>query len=196
MVSPGAGLSPLLKDIFTLIVSSITIIGGFIAASLAIYNLILNRKIREKELRFKQAQMGKQIVEEMFDDDAAGSALLMIDFEKRSFDIGSKKKIVINRADVLHALNPENKNEDSKTIFIRESFDGLFYFLDRFEHFVQIGLTTFEDVAVPIKYYTSLMTTQKTTFLRYIQLTQFERAITFLNRFPIWVKAPAKDSIS
>jgi hypothetical protein len=196
MISNASGLDPLLKDIFLLIASSVTITGGFIAAFMAIYNLVLSRRIREKELRFKQAQVGKQIIEEMFDDDAAGNALLMIDFEKRSFDVGSKRKIVINIEDVLQALNPDNKSEDAKTIFIRESFDGLFYFLDRFEHFVQIGLTTFEDVAVPIKYYATIMTTHRSTFLKYIQLTQFERALTFLNRFSFWAKVPAKDSIS
>lgn len=47
MMPSGNGLDPLLKDIFTLIGSSVTIIGGFVAATLAIYNSILNRKIRE-----------------------------------------------------------------------------------------------------------------------------------------------------
>lgn len=195
MMPPGNGLDPLLKDIFTLIGSSVTIIGGFVAATLAIYNLILSRKIREKELRFKQAQMGKQIIEEMFDDEAAGNALLMIDFDQRSFDLGSRKKSIITRDDVLQALNPLNKHEDRKTVFIRECFDGLFYFLDRIEHFVTIGLTTFEDVAVPIKYYATMMSKHKSILVKYIQLTQFERAHIFLNRFSVWKTAAIEDSI-
>jgi hypothetical protein len=192
---PGNGLDPLLKDIFTLIGSSVTIIGGFVAATLAIYNLILSRKIREKELRFKQAQMGKQIIEEMFDDEAAGNALLMIDFNQRSFDLGSRKKSIITRDDVLWALNPSNQDEDRKTVFIRECFDGLFYFLDRIEHFVTIGLTTFADVAVPIKYYATMMSKHKSILVKYIQLTQFERALIFLNRFSTWKTASIEDSI-
>lgn len=194
MVAPGGGLDPVIKDIITLVGTCITIIGGFVAATIAIYNLILNRKIREKELRFKQAQMGKQIIEEMFDDEAAGNALLMIDFERRSYEIGSRKKAIITRDEVVAALNPEIQHEDFKTIFIRECFDGLLYYLDRFEHFIKIGLTTFDDVAVPLQYYATIMSKQKSAFINYIVITQFERALHFLDRFSAWKFVKAKES--
>lgn len=86
--------------------------------------------------------MGQQIIEEIFDDEGAGNALSMIDFDQRSFDLFSRKKSIITRHDVLQALNPLNQHEDRITVFIRECFDSLFYFLDRIEHFVTIGLTT------------------------------------------------------
>ncbi|MDZ7263694.1 MAG: hypothetical protein ONB16_03860 [candidate division KSB1 bacterium] len=184
----------MVKDIISLIGTSVTIIGGFVAATIAIYNLILNRKIREKELRFKQAQMGKQIIEEMFDDEAAGNALLMIDFERRSFDVGSRKKLMITQNDVVRSLDPEMQDEDRRSIFIRECFDGLFYYLDRFEHFIKIGLITFEDVAVPLQYYATIMSKQKSVYMNYITLTQFERALIFLNRFSAWKNVKIKES--
>jgi hypothetical protein len=70
--------------------------------------------------------------------------------------------------------------------FVRDAFDTLYYYLDRFEHFIRVGLTSFEDVSSPLDYYVDYLAEDKNTHEQYIALTRYTRVTQFLERFPRW----------
>src|SRR5689334_14801935 len=122
------------------------IIGGLVAATVAIAQQIQNRRQRERELRWKQAECGKKLIDEIFHDPYSNAATLMLDSWQRSYSVPDAGKMDIDWDDhVRPALNVDSwDNEDPKSSFVRDSFDMLFYLLDRFECLLQVELTTFE----------------------------------------------------
>jgi hypothetical protein len=79
---------------------------------------------------------------------------------------------------------------DEAGVFIRDCFDELFYFFERLEYCIAIGLITFEDVRFPWEYYAGVLGRNKAVFLEYNRPLYYERAIAFLERFQDWSKAP------
>jgi hypothetical protein len=64
----------------------------------------------------------------------------------------------------------------------------LFYYFDRFEHLIQAGLTTFEDLRMPIQYYVDMMAEDKAVFVSYIRYCKYQNIWQFLDRFPEWAQ--------
>src|SRR5262249_44293221 len=115
--------------------------GGLIAAGIAIHQAFENRKLRERELRWKQAESGKRLIDEIFHEAGSNAATLMLDSWHRNYAIEGKETKIAWK-DVISALNVESfQHEDKRDIFVRDCFDLLFYYLDGFEHFIQAGLT-------------------------------------------------------
>lgn len=170
----------------------VAVIGGLTAAALAILQAIQNRRQRERELRWKQAEWGKRLIDDIFHDTFSNSATLMLDSWHRPYSVPGAGDIKIAwQEDVLPALKVESFNaEDLKSDFVRDCFDMLFYFLDRFEHLIQAGLTTFEDLRMPIEYYVDMMAEDKTVFVAYIRFCKYKNIWQFLDRFPEWANKP------
>jgi hypothetical protein len=173
----------------------VAVVGGLIAAGLAIYEAFENRKLRERELRWKQAESGKRIIDEIFHEPGSNAATLMLDSWHRSYDIDGKETKIAWQ-DVISALNVESfQHEDKRAIFVRDCFDLLFYYLDGFEHFIQAGLTTFEDVRFPTEYYIDMMAEdekEKAIIIAYIRECKYRQIWQFLDRFPSWTGRSAK----
>ena len=133
----------------------VAVFGRLTAAGLGILQAFQNRQQRKKELCWKQAEWGKRLIDEIFEDRFSNSATLMLDSWHRQYQIPGKEKIKVKIAwkeDVVPALKTKSFNqEDVKVDFIRDSFDTLFHLLDRIEHLILANLTTFEDVCIPIQ---------------------------------------------
>lgn len=166
-------------------------IGGFIAAAIAIYQMIQNGTQRKKELRWRQASTAKTILDEMFTNDHAWNAALMLDSSERvraerarEYELSPASKEKPSYADVITALEREPKSDlNNKEIFIRDSFDYFFYFIDRIEHYLAIELITYEDVRAPLKRYAEKVTGHQATFENYMKSRGYDLAIRFFRRF-------------
>lgn len=161
-------------------------IGGSVAAFKAIFELRENRFQKERELRFKQAEAGKKLLDELFDDKEAMRALNMLDFNFMIHKDEDGNGIPVNRNEIPEAIQNIDGQEDPKTVMIVRSFDALFYCLNLFEHFIEVGLTKEEDLAVPMEYYAKLLAENKSVYVEYIRKNTYLKSLSFLNRFSDW----------
>jgi hypothetical protein len=78
--------------------------------------------------------------------------------------------------------------------FIRDAYDALFDKIERLEHFIQIDLIRFKDVAEPLRYYVVKLAArdERPVIERFIATYGFTEAQSFLNRFREW-KPGAED---
>ncbi len=164
------------------------IVGGLVAAGLGIWQAVLNRRQRAKELRWRQAEAGKKLIDEMLDDKLADAALTMLDSDERTFR-HDDQTYEVTSADVVAALTLSEKgphDNGPKAKFIRDCFDSLFFFFAIFEHYIQTELTTFEDVREPAEYYVRELADDKELHIAYIKEVLFRNLPAFMNRFDSW----------
>lgn len=147
-------------------------------------------KQQRTELRWRQAQAAKQLLDEMQEDSQAVAAMDMLDSESRIFEIAPDTRVDITVARWLAALQPA---PDSANVlldsFVRGCFDSLFYFMAMLDHYVAREFVLFEDAKFPLDYYIKIMAEDKAVYRSYLSsygLTGTER---FLERFPDWVNA-------
>lgn len=182
------GMHPLLKDWIQALSWGVAIIGGLIAAFVAISQLKASTEQRKRELRWQQTKAGKELVDCLFDEPKSSKALTMIDSPGKSYQEIPGNDKAVQSQDVLKALEVKKASEsqlvfthnDDKSIFIRECFDELFYYLERFQYFVENGLVDFQDVRVPAEYYVRRMGSNKGYYLNYSRSIKYDRAAQFL----------------
>lgn len=180
-------INPIVKDLaqlVTLIGGLVAVVGGLIAAFKAIHELRQNRKHRIEELRWKQANVAKQLLDELFSHDYSENAVLMLDWNKgkREYAIGNES-MVISYPDVLTALDKEQSDSLSeKEMYIRECFDFFFYFVDRIKHFIDINLTSIDDVKGPLKPYARKIKAHRELYDNFMAAQEYEYAKEFLRQ--------------
>jgi hypothetical protein len=140
----------------------------------------LSREQRERDLRWRQAQAGKELNDEMLTDPEAWAALQMIDSEgPRSFKLPSEKFEDIGKDDIRAALaNTSDANE--KPAYIRDCFDSLFYYLAMLQHYQQSTLIQSADVEFPIHYYLSRLRDLESPVREYVDQFKLVRTKQFL----------------
>jgi hypothetical protein len=181
-------INTLLKDwvgIVTLIGGVVAVVGGLVAAFKAIHELRQSRKQRDEELRWKQANVAKQLLDELFvQNDYSENAVLMLDWNrgKRDYIVG-KESILISYDDVLAALGKEQSESLSKKdMYIRECFDFFFYFIDRIQHYININLTNSDDVQTPLKPYAKKIKAHREVYERFMTSQDYDAAKQFLRQ--------------
>jgi hypothetical protein len=162
------------------------VFGGLITAFLAVVQATAATRQRRRELRWKQAEVGRDLMDKLLDEPLSNATLLMLDSNAREYRITDQDKVTIRAADMLRALDADNLPEGPSYEFVRDAFDTFYYYLDRFEHFIQVGLTRFEDVKSPIDYYIDYLAEDKALHIKYIALTRYTRVSLFLERFENW----------
>jgi hypothetical protein len=163
-----------------------TAVGLVIAAAKFWLEVRAGRLQRARELRWRQAEAGKSLNDEMQTDDRAWPAMQMLDSEGREFTLPNNDKVTITQADIAIALDPANKKEDDKSVYIRDCFDTLFYFMAMLEHYISNTLICAEDVAYPIEYYVPLMIPLRVEITAYLKRYGLRRTSIFLQRYPVW----------
>jgi len=174
----------------------VAVVGGLIAAGLALWQAAQNHQQREKDLRWKQAAAGRDLVDEMLDDEGASVALDMLDSDEREYELDDGASATITAEQVLAALKLPPKSDADDCVYVRECFDALFYYFARFEHFLKTGLVTFEDVREPAEYYVEYLAEDKPLYLKYVEVARFRSVPEFLDRFPSWRDAAPVSSSS
>lgn len=183
----ASGSNPLTKDRFDLISKTVAIIGGLISAIALIISLQDNTEQRARELRWNQAKLAVELEDDMFiNDPQAFNALRMIDWGAYDYTIKGTA-VMITRGEVQQAFNIDKNNElTPKSVFIRESFDRLFYRMGKIERAVKSKLVRFEDVYSPMDYYVPfLRSTHGQVLIPYMEQLHHTDALEFIKRFDI-----------
>ena len=94
------------KDIAQFITVRVAIIGGLIAAFRAIVEMQQNRQQRVKELRWRQANLAKDVLDEMFSHPYSENAVFMLDWDqgKRMYEVKKDTFESISYHDVISAI--------------------------------------------------------------------------------------------
>jgi hypothetical protein len=164
---------------------------GVIVAFLKYWSEVrAGREQRAADLRWRQAEAGKSLNDEMLTDPKAWAAMQMLDYSGRTFDLPSGEQVPITHNDVADALGPKTENLTEKQVFIRDSFDSLFYYMAMLEHYIASTLIRSEDVAYPLDYYVPLLAQFKAQVSSYLSRYKLTRTGVFLSRYDAWRKTP------
>ncbi|KAA3619989.1 MAG: hypothetical protein DWQ05_04490 [Calditrichaeota bacterium] len=165
----------------------VAIFGGLISAIVLIISLNDSTNQRASELRWSQAKLAAELQDDLFINDfQAFNALRMTDWAAYDYLIGGVKTR-ITHANVQSALDVINNTElTSKGVFVRESFDRLFYRMGKIERGICSGLLRFEDVYSPMDYYVPfLLSTHRQVLIPYMQQLHHSDALNFMRRFNV-----------
>lgn len=145
-------------------------------------------KQRDKDLRWKQARLAREMMDAIFDYKPSNDAWRMVDSEQAYKYKGNS--YTINMNDVRRAL-PEPWSDDcsGSPVYIRWCFDALFYYIEQIEHALKLDILRFEDLEASASYYIALMAKDKKLFHEYVKLIRLNRALAFMDRFPEWKDA-------
>jgi hypothetical protein len=174
-----------IKDWVDVLAKIFGIGGGLLAAFKGIDEFRQNRILRERDLRWKQANAAKSLMDELFDDPKAKQATVMLDYEEREYEFNDKKQKIV-RKDVIRALTGiDEGNLTAKDIFIRDCFDNLLYYTDLFEQSIKNTLFEQKDIEYPMHYFADIVNKVdfKSTFRSYIDGNGSENSIQFFDRF-------------
>jgi hypothetical protein len=153
----------------------------------AIYEIQQGRKQRADELRWKRANVAKELLDDMHNDRLTKSAIHMLDWcdGQDDYEIqGEKPPITISYSDVLAALtdNPP-KQPIFWVVYIRDCFDWFFYRVGRLEHYIRRGLIDFDDVRDVFKVYACEITKNSQIYDSFLAFHQYDLAREFFLRF-------------
>lgn len=179
------GKNPSTRDTLELVAKLVAIIGGLLSALVLIISLRANTEQRASELRWEQARLAAELQDDMLiDDPQAFDALRMTDWTAFDFTIDGRK-VRITREEVQQALDVEsNDGLTSSGVFVRESFDRLFYHMGKLERALESNLIVFEDVCSPMDYYVPfLRSTHGQVLIPYMKQLHHDDALTFMQRF-------------
>lgn len=178
------GVSQRTKDRFDIASKSIAIVGGIISAIALIITLGRNNAQRASELRWDQARLGMQFTDAMLTDPQAFDALRMVDWDRRSYTVGGQTD-TISVAEVRRALDVGNNDSLPPTdVFVRESFDRLFYHFGKIERVIDSKLVLQSDVASPIDYYAPVLVNRYgDVLIPYMRQLNHCDALDLLHRF-------------
>jgi hypothetical protein len=179
-------ISPNTKDWIQAATGLAAAVGAIVAAFKFWSELRLGREQRSRELRWKQAEAGKTLNDEMLDDPLAWPAMQMLDYGGTTFELPSKAVVVVSRSDLWFALDPRNQARDEKDMYIRKCFDSLFYYMATMEHYTSATLVDSEDIAFPLEYYVPLLADFRGVVDLYVDRYHLDRVKKFLNRYPSW----------
>jgi len=197
LASPNIeGVNPYWKDVFQIGAWVVAIGGGLIAAARAIDESRANREQRKRELRWRQAQAGTELVGKMLDDSRSWNAMIMLDWDSREYALSKDVTETINIGEVEHALRPYRDRCTPKEAYIRDAFDTLFYHMALLERAINVSLVTFDDVSWPISYYVQRMATHRRVYEDYMREFSHSGARNLAERFEGWRSAASNSVVT
>jgi len=191
-VAAAAGLDPWTKDILQAAAWLIAAIGGIFAILKGVAEISKStaeraeaRRAGERDLRWRQAETAKKVLDELAASPQARAAMKMLDWSGLTYlregDVRTKP---ITNEFVTTSLRTSNLEfRDPDEPFVRDAFDGLLDGFERLEHFVRIGLVLWEDVQPPLVYYAERLRGIKPVIDPYLATFRFPLAAAFLARF-------------
>ena len=145
-----------------------------------------------KNLRWKQAEMAKTCLDEIWNNPLAFAALKMLDWDGLSFplpnDGGHTPPIThIQRRESLRVVDTQFPPGDPGP-FIRDAYDRLFDGFERLEHFIRIKLIRVKDIKPPLRYYVAKLAApeERHVIEPFLKHYGFALASCFLDRFKSW----------
>ena len=146
--------------------------GALIAAFTGIYQFWQSNLQNSRELRWKQAQTAREMIDKMVGD------------EGRVYVIGGNK-IKINVRTVYTALEKEKSNDLDRHIIDR--LDRTFFMVSQLESAVRSDLVRVEDVRFPLTWYAGKrMCPRKQLFEDYMKEHAAPETLQFFQRLDEW----------
>jgi len=177
-------LNPAVKDLGQLLVWCVAVIGGLYGIWNGINESRAHRLQQAQQLRWQQAELGREIVEKLSDNPKARSAMRILDWaDGREFEVKPGKLELINADDMVAGLRTVNLRFDDKETFVRDSFDELFDGFQLVEHYLRIQLIQFEDVREPLGYYVHRLDEHRDAVSRYLRAYDYGLVQAFIERF-------------
>ncbi len=178
------------------ITGNIASLMGVIVALLALRSEIRNASReradeyvqRKQDLKWRQAEMAKSIVDEMLTDSDVDTILSAIDYPESKVKMDGGPERIITKEEIQKALSktPDLEyTETDKTIC--RLFDSFFWYLGALEHYVATELVQFDDIKFPADYYLTVLGQDQVTknaVLKYLQQYRLQRTLAFIKR--IW----------
>jgi hypothetical protein len=149
------------------------------------------RAQRQQELRWRKAQAAKSLNDEMLSDEGSHTAMTLLDWDGREFEIKQDVRAKITTEEMLGSLRTVNTRFSDLEVFVRDAFDNFFYYMGIFEHSTVTGLADFPDLEYPIEYYVAILAKNRPVFENYLVTYGFKRGLSFLGRFEPWRVAKA-----
>ena len=178
-----------IKDYFQIGTWIIGMIVGCLAIFKGFSELSQSRLLRERELRWSQAKVAKDLLSEFESNDEYKRACRMLDWKKYCFELSVNESYTITRAEVLHALRVEKLVFSDKERFIRESFIELFHCFEWLEHFVDRDLIGVADIKPVLAYRVESMVLHVEVFNQFLNKYDYTEAVQFLERFESWAQS-------
>ncbi len=153
---------------------------------------------RREELRWRQAEEGRKVLDDLFlsDKHDGFNALVMTDlaeekepvpFEDRWMEKIKIEKHDVREKDVLEALKLARS---PKAAFIIGCFDDLFFYLDRIGYYLEEKRIELKDVLSPLDYYSEKMA-HWPEYEGYALRIRADRALRLLKKLPGWQRGAA-----
>jgi hypothetical protein len=161
------------------------IIGGLIAVFVGIYQLGQGTYQNVRELHWKQAELGREMVNKMMDDEG-WKAMEMMDWEDegREYEInGQKEKI---NANAVYAALERHESTD-KDRYIIDRLDRTFFLVSQLQSAVRSDLVRLEDVRFPLSWYAAKrMCQHKQLFEAYMKENAAPETLLFFQSLDEW----------
>lgn len=148
---------------------------------------------RNRQLRWDQAKLAKEINDEFLADHDAQSALGIVDSDAATIDVtdtgGTPNKYTVDLEKREHVtalrMNPMASNK--KEVFIRECFDAWFYWMSIMEQYVKNELIRQDDITYPSDYYIRCLREDEEFYevcVQYIERNRLSpNILAFIRRF-------------
>jgi hypothetical protein len=178
-----------LKDMILMAFWGVAIIGGLIAAFVAIIQLDLNVKQRKNELRWRKANAAKESINDIHSNNWSRNAVTMLDWsegKQHRLKFEGKDNIKISYKDnVIPALGKLQSECSDLEQNIVDCFDWFFYFIDRIEHYRRTNLIEFEDVKDVFSIYSKKIKKHEELYENFMKAHSYELAIAFWKQFDV-----------
>ena len=161
------------------------IIGGLIAVFTGIYQFGQSNVQSARELRWKQAELAREMVTKMMEDEG-WKAMEMMDWddEGREYEINGRKEKV--NANAVYAALEKSESTD-KDRYIIDRLDRAFFLVSQLESAVRSDLVRIEDVRFPLSWYAAKrMCPRKQLFEDYMKENAAPETLQFFQRLDEW----------
>jgi hypothetical protein len=170
---------------FEFFAKQVTIAGALIAVFTGIFQFYQSNVQHARDLRWKQAQLAREMVEKMVADDG-WKAMEMMDWEDegRDYEINGQKER-INAATVYAAL--ESPHSTDKDKYILDRLDRTLFLVSQLESAVRSELVRIEDVRYPMSWYAAKrLCPRKKLFEDYMKENAAPETLQFFERLDEW----------
>src|SRR4030095_15406617 len=143
---------------------------------------------RQEELRWRKANLAKDVLNKMWDDALISEATLMLDRSTRDYVIKDGVTSKITGKEVWTALRSEPVNYTDTEKYVRECFVKLFGTMQEIEHYLSIDLIEFADIEYPFRHLVTKLEVEHDVIHAFLTRFEFDKAESFMERF----KKPGK----
>lgn len=177
LIEPGK--APSLMDGFKDAGIVVGVIAGLFGLFYNATSLLGATKQRSMELRWKQANMARELLKEIRSNEQSNAALMMLDWQGKQYrkPDGSSTQ-GIDYADLSVALTKASgyRSQDDDGIFIRDAFDILFEKMSEIQRHIESNLILHKDVGEFFAFYVErIFETQNET----LRLSLFEFLVEY-----------------